>query len=115
MKGYIYEINIGDKKYVGSTKMRLLCNRQSAHNRDLKANIKQSPLFEECRKQNINKATITEKEQRITKNNRQIKYYNRNKEEKNKIIHCDCGGTYTKRNITIHLKTQKHINYINNK
>jgi len=151
MKGYIYEINIGDKKYVGSTKMRLLCNRQSAHNRDLKANIKQSPLFEECRKQNIikivcelievvevedtkqlrtieqsyidklkpelnlNKATITEEEQRISNNNRQIKYYNRNKEKKNKIIHCDCGGTYTKRNITIHLKTQKHINYINNK
>ena len=55
MKGYIYEINIGDKKYVGSTKMTYLCNRQQKHNQELRENIKQIPLFEECRKQNITK------------------------------------------------------------
>ena len=55
MKGYIYEINIGDKKYVGSTKMTYLCERQQKHNQELRENIKQTPLFEECRKQNISK------------------------------------------------------------
>lgn len=151
MKGYIYEINIGDKKYIGSTKMTYLANRQSAHNRDLKKNIKQNPLFEECRKQNITKivcelievvevedkkqlrtieqsyidnlkpelnlsrALRTKEDERLDSNKRGRKYYNRNKEKMNTIINCDCGGTYVKRNITRHLETKKHLEFISNK
>ena len=55
MIGYIYQINIGDKKYIGSTKMKYLCERQQKHNQELKQGKKQTPLFEECRKQNITK------------------------------------------------------------
>tara|TARA_R100001463_G_scaffold1626_1_gene7105 strand:- start:2022 stop:2468 length:447 start_codon:yes stop_codon:yes gene_type:complete len=55
MIGYIYEINIGNKKYIGSTIMKYLCNRQQKHNQELKQGEKNTPLFEECRKQNITK------------------------------------------------------------
>ena len=55
MIGYIYEINIGNKKYIGSTTLRYLCHRQQKHNQELKQGEKNTPLFEECRKQNITK------------------------------------------------------------
>ena len=53
MIGYIYEINIGNKKYIGSTIMKYLCNRQQKHNQELKQGEKNTPLFEECRKQKV--------------------------------------------------------------
>lgn len=38
--------------------------------------------------------------------------WSENKDEYNKSIKCECGGSYTKRGKNRHLKTQKHINYI---
>jgi hypothetical protein len=55
MIGFIYEINIGNKKYIGSTSLIYLCHRQQKHNQDLKKNKINTPLFQECRKQNITK------------------------------------------------------------
>ena len=45
-------------------------------------------------------------------------YYNNNKEKINKKkaekIHCECGCTSTRANLSTHRKTKKHINLINN-
>ena len=45
------------------------------------------------------------------------KYYLDNKDTINKKrsekFNCDCGGKYTRRNKSQHLKSKKHINYIN--
>ena len=41
-------------------------------------------------------------------------YNENNKDKKNAKNKCECGGKYTHSNISIHLKTKKHQNYINN-
>jgi len=44
-------------------------------------------------------------------------YRSRNKdvinEELNKKIECECGGRYTRRNKSTHMKSKKHTNYVN--
>tara|TARA_R110000796_G_scaffold19014_2_gene57232 strand:+ start:94 stop:504 length:411 start_codon:yes stop_codon:yes gene_type:complete len=44
-----------------------------------------------------------------------IDYWNDNKNKFNISNTCECGGTYTIRNIKRHLKTKKHLNHIKNK
>jgi len=41
------------------------------------------------------------------------KYREENKDKINEKFDCECGSRYTYRHKTEHLKTQKHINYIN--
>jgi hypothetical protein len=41
------------------------------------------------------------------------KYYNKNKERLNKKITCDCGSIYSYKGKNRHLKSKKHIDYIN--
>ena len=41
------------------------------------------------------------------------KYYNKNKERLNKKINCECGSIFRKADKCRHLKTKKHIDYIN--
>ena len=53
------------------------------------------------------------------KNKDEIKDYQKNYRQCNndtskKKINCECGGKYTHANISIHLKTKKHQNYLNN-
>ena len=55
MIGFIYKIEVEGQLYIGSTKMKYLSSRQTTHNQELKNNKKKTPLFEECRKQNITK------------------------------------------------------------
>ena len=40
-------------------------------------------------------------------------HYQDNKERLKQKFNCECGGRYTKKNKTIHIKTKKHLNYIN--
>ena len=51
---------------------------------------------------NIEKQKETNKQYRLDNNNKLNKKFN-----------CECGGKYTHRSKTIHLKTKKHLNYIN--
>ena len=56
----------------------------------------------------------------MTFTNEQMKIYQEQYREKNKQrreerFKCICGGVYTRGNKAQHLKTQKHINYIDNK
>ena len=41
------------------------------------------------------------------------KYYENNKDKLNEKMDCDCGGKYTKQHKKRHLKSQKHIDFIN--
>jgi len=73
---------------------------------------------------NKNKNEILENQKNYQEQNkdkikiRKQNYYEKNKnkiKEKNKIkIICDCGGKYTLGQKIRHLKSKKHINYINN-
>jgi len=40
-------------------------------------------------------------------------YWKKTKDIQNKIFQCECGGTYMKRGKNRHLKTKKHMSYIN--
>ena len=42
-------------------------------------------------------------------------YRAEHKAEINKLFYCECGGRYTKANKSQHIKSIKHLNYINNK
>ena len=42
-------------------------------------------------------------------------YYQKNKERMNEKHNCECGGKYTTCNISTHLKTKKHCEYIRTK
>ena len=50
----------------------------------------------------------------FNKDTKETKYYNNNKDKINKKMNCKCGGKYTKKNITIHQKTKKHQQYLQN-
>jgi len=41
-------------------------------------------------------------------------YYKKGKERNKDKIICECGNEYIRRNKNIHLKTKKHLSYINN-
>ena len=43
-----------------------------------------------------------------------IIYYNTNKEMFKKRYNCECGGKFTYRNRSVHLKSKKHLDYISN-
>ena len=68
--------------------------------------------------ENDNKEKIKERMKNYRDDNKeQIKKYNEeyrkvNKEKINEKFDCDCGGKYTKSHKARHLKTQKHIKYI---
>lgn len=49
--------------------------------------------------------------EKIKENNK--KAYERNIEKLKKINYCDCGGKYTHSHYNRHLKTKRHINYVN--
>jgi hypothetical protein len=56
--GFIYKIEIDNQIYIGSTKQKLLCQRQADHNRDLNnPNSKNynNPLYKFCREHNVSK------------------------------------------------------------
>lgn len=65
-----------------------------------------------------NKETINEKSKEYRKNNKesiseyQKEYYQENREKLNQKITCECGGRYTHQNKAIHLKTKKHIKFV---
>ena len=44
----------------------------------------------------------------------QKEYYENNSEKLNEKCSCDCGGKFTYKNKLRHLKTNKHLDYINN-
>ena len=48
MEAKIYKINIGDEIYIGSTTERLLCNRQSKHNYNLRKKPHIQKLYQKC-------------------------------------------------------------------
>ena len=56
--GFIYKIEVGGELYIGSTKLKYLCQRQTEHNQALK-NPKNTryngPLYKFCRTHNIEK------------------------------------------------------------
>jgi hypothetical protein len=56
----------------------------------------------------------TNEEKREDHNLNQQKFYKKNKEKINKQNDCECGGKYTYSHKCQHLKSKKHINYINN-
>ena len=56
--GFIYKIEIGEDLYIGSTKQKYLCQRQSRHNHDLNnphSKDYNSPLYKFCREHNVEK------------------------------------------------------------
>jgi hypothetical protein len=56
--GFIYRVEIAGELYVGSTKVRLLCNRQKQHNYNLRTPTRKgynSPLYIFCREHNVKK------------------------------------------------------------
>jgi hypothetical protein len=56
--GFIYRVEIAGELYVGSTKVRLLCNRQKQHNYNLRTPIRKAyntPLYVFCREHNVKK------------------------------------------------------------
>ena len=67
---------------------------------------------------NKDKVKISKKKWRINNKQYDKNYYNENKDkiqDQRKIkIECECGSKYTKSNKSQHLKSKKHINYIDN-
>ena len=65
-----------------------------------------------------NKEKIDEKSKEYREKNKEKiavkdkEYYEKNKEKLNEKIDCECGGKYTYCHKSRHMKTQKHINYI---
>jgi hypothetical protein len=56
--GFIYKIEVGGELYIGSTKLKYLCQRQTEHNQALK-NPKNThyngPLYRFCREHDVSK------------------------------------------------------------
>jgi len=41
------------------------------------------------------------------------RYYDKNKEKQKEKCNCECGSVIRKRNMSHHIKSKKHINYVN--
>jgi len=75
----------------------------------------QSKKYNEENKDKIKEQNKNYKEKNKDKIKEQNKNYKENNKDKiKKKINCECGGKYTHANISIHLKTKKHQNYLNN-
>ena len=104
------------KKYYEANKEKLKNNKKEYY----EANKEQQKELYEAIKEQINNK---QKEYR-EKNKEQIKdkskeYYEKNKQKikdrESQIINCVCGCNMSKGYMSTHLKTKKHINYVNNK
>tara|TARA_R110002096_G_scaffold45989_2_gene122921 strand:+ start:370 stop:855 length:486 start_codon:yes stop_codon:yes gene_type:complete len=62
---------------------------------------------------NSNRAYQTNEQRKEQKQGLNKAYYQTHKEQLKKKFTCECGGKYTNSNITHHIKTKKHQNYIN--
>jgi molecular chaperone DnaK (HSP70) len=64
-----------------------------------------------------NKDNIKDYKKQYRENNKdKIKqYYEKIKDKLNERFNCECGGRYTKQNLTNHNKTKKHIKYLEQK
>ena len=51
------------------------------------------------------------KEYTIRNKDKSREYYIKNKNRFNEKFNCDCGGKFTKSNISAHIKTKKHVLY----
>jgi hypothetical protein len=70
----------------------------------------------QTRKEYYDKYNLEHREEHYNykkEHNSNKKYYEKNKDQINKQIICECGGKYTHCHKSIHLKTQKHIRFIN--
>lgn len=65
-----------------------------------------------------NKQAILQKSKEYRENNKeaileyQKEYYEKNKEKINEKITCECGGRYSHQNKAKHLKTKKHLKFV---
>ena len=56
--GFIYKIEVEGQLYIGSTKLKYLCQRQGLHNHDLNNQHRKNyntPLYKFCRTHNVKK------------------------------------------------------------
>ena len=86
------------KVYIGST-IRLLSNRMCKHKEE--HNIKREKRRKEHREENRERLNAVEK-----------KYRENNQDRINEKFTCECGGKYIYSNKARHLKSKKHLNYV---
>ena len=106
---YIREFDSYNNGYNGKIEGR----SQKEYRGDNKEKIKQ---YYEDNKDKIKQYRENNKE-KIIKQRKEYREDNKDKirKNKNKKINCECGGRYIINNKSRHLKTKKHINYLNSK
>jgi hypothetical protein len=142
IKGKIYTIRSPhtDKYYIGSTIQKYLCKRMAHHrlgkdgctskqiidagdayiellelyncNSKEELRKREGELIREHKDNCINKSIAG-----LSLKESYSQHYQNNKEEilkkRSEIINCECGSIYIKNNKSIHIKTNKHLNFIN--
>jgi hypothetical protein len=100
---------------------RVICNKEIPNRtpKEYRQDNRES-ISEKSRKyRQDNRDSITEKQKEYYHDNResineqQRKYRQDNREFINEKFNCDCGGKYTRYHKPRHLKTKKHLDYIN--
>ena len=75
-------------------------------------NLKAKEYYETNKEQLALKAKESKLKNKETINEKSKEYYEKNKEKLNEKFDCECGGKYIRSHKSSHMKTKKHINYI---
>jgi len=118
-----YKIKEVHKKYRQKNKDKIKEYRQNNKDKRKEYYEKNKYKIKEYNKEYIekNKDKIKEREKKYRQNNKDKmkeynkEYYNKNKDKMNEKIKCVCGCMISKRHISTHMKTKKHMILIKNK
>ena len=102
--------NVAGRTKKESDKLYYEKNKDKVNENKKKYREKNKEYFKEYNKEyyNENKNKILEYQKKYFQKNKQIIDLKRNVK-----LFCDCGGSYVKRNLKIHLRTKKHQVYLN--
>ena len=107
------ELNLKAKEYYETNKEQLALK---AKEYKLKNKETIAVKSKEYKLKNKEKLAVKNKEYNLknkeTINEKSKEYYEKNKEKLNEKFDCECGGKYIRSHKSSHMKTKKHINYI---
>ena len=67
--------------------------------------------YKEQKREYMKEYRKNNKEYTIRNKDKSKEYYIKNKNRFNEKFNCDCGGKFTRTNISAHMKTKKHVLY----